>query len=297
MLNAFQLKWTILDTEDGMLLRDFLKEKKISKRALTDIKFGGGRITVNGEHATVRFILKTGDSVGVIFPTEKPSAGLLPQKMNLDIVYEDDWCLVINKPPFIPVIPSREHPNGTLANGLLSYFSEKGIAATIHIVNRLDRDTSGLMLVAKHRFSHSLFSALQKQSGIHRTYYAIVEGSLDEQQGVINAPIGRRDDSIIERVVREDGQEAVTHFHVVKPFKDKTLVSLKLETGRTHQIRVHMAYIGHPLCGDSLYGGSHQLINRQALHSSELSFFHPFLEKEMQFSIALPRDMKSILEE
>ncbi len=297
MLNAFQLKWAILETEDGMLLRDFLKEKKISKRALTDIKFGGGRILVNDEHATVRCKLKTGDAVVVIFPAEKPSEGMLPQKIDLEIVYEDDWCLVINKPPFIPVIPSREHPEGTLANGLLEYYLEKGIAATIHIVNRLDKDTSGLMLVAKHRFAHSLFSALQKQSGIHRTYYALVEGAVNEPQGVINAPIGRKDDSIIERTVREDGQMAVTHFHVVKSFKDNTLVSLKLETGRTHQIRVHMAFIGHPLCGDSLYGGSHKLISRQALHSSELSFVHPFLEKEMHFAIALPPDMKSIVEE
>jgi 23S rRNA pseudouridine1911/1915/1917 synthase len=294
-VNAFQLTWKIPAAEEGMLIRDYLKEKNISKRALTDIKFGGGCILVNGEHATVRFELKSGDVLKVIFPVEKPSSGMLPEKVNFDIVYEDEWCLVINKPPYLPTIPSREHPGGTLANGLLFYYREKGIDATIHVVNRLDKDTSGLMLVAKHRFAHSLFSSLQKQGGIKRTYAALVEGKVLVKQGTISAPIGRKEDSIIERTVRDDGKLAVTHYHVIAFSECNTLVSLKLETGRTHQIRVHMSHIGHPLCGDSLYGGSHRLLSRQALHSAELSFFHPFLEKEMNFKIDLPNDIQSVL--
>ncbi|UAL53339.1 RluA family pseudouridine synthase [Metabacillus dongyingensis] len=294
-MNAFQLTWTIPAAEEGMLIRDYLKEKNISKRALTDIKFGGGCILVNGEHATVRFELKSGDVLKVIFPVEKPSSGMLPEKVNFDIVYEDEWCLVINKPPYLPTIPSREHPGGTLANGLLFYYGEKGIDATIHVVNRLDKDTSGLMLVAKHRFAHSLFSSLQKQGGIRRTYAALVEGKVLMKQGTISAPIGRKEDSIIERTVRDDGKLAVTHYHVIAFSECNTLVSLKLETGRTHQIRVHMSHIGHPLSGDSLYGGSHQLLSRQALHSAELSFFHPFLEKEMNFKIDLPNDIQSVI--
>lgn len=215
--------------------------------------------------------------------------------MDLDIVYEDEWCLVINKPPFVPTIPSREHPGGTLANGLLDYYRENGIAATIHAVNRLDKDTSGLMLVAKHRFAHSLFSSMQKQGSIKRTYAALVEGALTEESGIIDAPIGRKEESIIERTVREDGQDAVTQYQVMSSAEKYTLVTLRLETGRTHQIRVHMAYIGHPLCGDSLYGGSRDLIGRQALHSRVLSFFHPLLEKEMTFEAEIPADMQAVL--
>ncbi|MGG4492339.1 RluA family pseudouridine synthase [Metabacillus idriensis] len=294
-MNAFQLKWTISDAEDGILIRDYLKEKNISKRALTDIKFCGGSILVNNEHATVRFELRAGDILKVIFPIEKPSEGMLPEKVDFEIVYEDEWCLVINKPPYLPAIPSREHPKGTLANGLLYYYSENEIAATIHIVNRLDKDTSGLMLVAKHRFAHSLFSSQQKQGGIKRTYFALVEGEVNGKQGTISAPIGRKEDSIIERTVRDDGKHAVTHYQVISYSECNSLVSLKLETGRTHQIRVHMAHIGHPLCGDSLYGGSHRLIPRQALHSAELSFIHPYFEKEMNFKIDLPNDIQSVI--
>lgn len=294
-MNAFILSWTIPSEDEGKTVKDYLKEKKISKRALTDIKFAGGSIQLNGEHATVRASLSAGDDLKVTFPPEEPSPGIVPEKMNLDIVYEDEWCLVINKPPFVPTIPSREHPGGTLANGLLDYYRENGIAATIHAVNRLDKDTSGLMLVAKHRFAHSLFSSMQKQGSIKRTYAALVEGTLTEESGTIDAPIGRREESIIERTVREDGQHAVTHYQVLSSGEKYTLVTLRLETGRTHQIRVHMAYIGHPLCGDSLYGGSSDLIRRQALHSRVLSFFHPLLEKEMTFEAEIPADMQAVL--
>ncbi|MEK3805634.1 RluA family pseudouridine synthase [Bacillus sp. FSL H8-0547] len=294
-VDAFLLSWTIPSEDEGKTIKDYLKEKKISKRALTDIKFAGGSILLNGEHATVRAALSAGDDLKVTFPPEEPSAGIVPEKMDLDIVYEDEWCLVINKPPFVPTIPSREHPGGTLANGLLDYYRENGIAATIHAVNRLDKDTSGLMLVAKHRFAHSLFSSMQKQGSIKRTYAALVEGALTEESGIIDAPIGRKEESIIERTVREDGQDAVTQYQVMSSAEKYTLVTLRLETGRTHQIRVHMAYIGHPLCGDSLYGGSRDLIGRQALHSRVLSFFHPLLEKEMTFEAEIPADMQAVL--
>ncbi|MGD6792905.1 RluA family pseudouridine synthase [Metabacillus indicus] len=294
-MNAFILSWTIPSEDEGKTVKDYLKEKKISKRALTDIKFAGGSIQLNGEHATVRASLSAGDDLKVTFPPEEPSPGIVPEKMNLDIVYEDEWCLVINKPPFVPTIPSREHPGGTLANGLLDYYRENGIAATIHAVNRLDKDTSGLMLVAKHRFAHSLFSSMQKQGSIKRTYAALVEGALTEESGTVDAPIGRKEESIIERTVREDGQHAVTHYQVLSSEEKYTLVTLRLETGRTHQIRVHMAYIGHPLCGDSLYGGSRDLMQRQALHSRLLSFFHPLLEKEMTFEAEIPADMQAVL--
>ncbi|WP_175638306.1 RluA family pseudouridine synthase [Metabacillus schmidteae] len=295
MNRAFQLEWTIRKEEADMLIFDFVKAKKISKRALTDIKFNGGDILVNSEHVTVRHKVKEGDVLTIIFPEEERGLGLQADEVPFDIVYEDQHCLVINKPPYVPSIPSREHTNGTIANGLIHYYEEHHIPSTIHIVNRLDKDTSGLMLVAKHRFAHSLFSTQQKTKEIHRTYKAIVHGVLIQERGTISSPIGRKKDSIIEREVCENGQAAVTHYEVIQRFEDKTLVKLVLETGRTHQIRVHMSSIGHPLCGDQLYGGNEEEIKRQALHSSELSFWHPMLEKQCKFESEMPEDMSKLL--
>lgn len=294
-MKSFRLQWTMTKVEEGKLVREFLQEKRISKRSLTDIKFSGGAIKVNGEDVNVRHLLKDGEILTVIFPEEKRSDGLKRQKLEFQIVYEDDHCLVINKPPFLPSIPSRKHQTGTLANGLADYYEENDIPSTVHIVNRLDKDTSGIMLVAKHRFAHSLFSVEQKDKRIERTYTAIVHGIIENDTGIINEPIGRKSDSIIEREVRFDGQTAVTHYRVLQRFDNKTLLSLKLETGRTHQIRVHLSSMGHPLCGDTLYGGMRTEINRQALHSEHICFWHPFLEKEISFSTELPFDMKEIL--
>ncbi|PGT80686.1 RluA family pseudouridine synthase [Bacillus sp. AFS040349] len=294
MESTFQLEWKITSKDDGKLVLDFVKEKKISKRALTDIKFHGGEILVNDRHVTVRYQLKKDDFLTVIFPKEEKGSGLVADQVPFSIAYEDSHCLVINKPPFVPSIPSRDHVRGTLANGLIHYYEEHHIPSTIHIVNRLDKDTSGLMLIAKHRFAHSLFSDMQRSKSIHRSYEAFVHGVMEEQKGTISSPIGRKKDSIIEREVCDDGQSAVTHFQVLRSYKDRTHVKLVLETGRTHQIRVHLSSIGHPLCGDTLYGGNQLDINRQALHSSELSFWHPLLEKDLCFQAKLPEDMEKL---
>lgn len=294
-MNVFTLQWKITKDSSGKLVREFLKLQEISKVALTDIKFGGGSILVNDVPVTVRYKLEEGEVLKVLFPPEKRSDDLPAESIPLSIVYEDDYLLVLNKPPFMSTIPSREHPSGSLANALLYYYEQQNIASTVHIVNRLDRDTSGLLIVAKHRYTHHLFSKEQKVRGIKRRYEAFVHGKVEQRVGMIDAPIGRKESSIIEREVREDGQASITHYEVIGNYDHFTHVSLKLETGRTHQIRVHMSYLGHPLLGDDLYGGSRSLINRQALHSTELSFTHPITKENMHFKIPLPEDMKSLL--
>lgn len=295
-MNNHKIQWKIDEKFEGMLIREFLlKEKGISKRALVDIKFYGGDILLNGSHVTVREVVRTGDCLEVMFPPEIRSDGIIGENIPLHIVYEDEHILVINKPPFMASIPSREHQSGTLANALIYYYDQIGLSSTIHIVNRLDRDTSGLMIVAKNSFVHSLFALEQKMKSIQRQYEAIVHGIVLDDVGIIQAPIGRKAESIIEREVRNDGQQAVTHYEVKKRFSDRTLVSLKLETGRTHQIRVHMSYTGHPLLGDDLYGGQRDFISRQALHSKSVRFYHPLLERELAFSVPLPADMGNLV--
>jgi 23S rRNA pseudouridine1911/1915/1917 synthase len=295
-VERFRLNWETDQLDEGKLVRQFLKERDISKAALTDIKFKGGHILVNSLPATVRHVLKEGDKIEVIFPMELPSEEMIKEKLPLSIIYEDNYLLIVNKQAYMPAIPSREHPTGSLANALLYYYDQQSLASTIHIVNRLDRDTTGLLIVAKHRYIHHLFSKQQKVSLIKRTYEAIVKGELNKDIGTINAPIGRKEISIIEREVREDGQEAITQYEVLKKYKDFSHVSLRLQTGRTHQIRVHMSHIGHPLLGDELYGGSRLLIHRQALHSRELSFTHPITNEELTYTAPLPDDMLHILQ-
>lgn len=297
MNQCLKIDWIVQAQQDGMLLRDFLRvEKKMSKKALAEVKFNGGTLLVNGEEVTVRKRLSQQDKVTVCFPPEKRSESLIPQKLELDILFEDDHYLLINKPAGLPTIPSREHPSYTLANGVLAYFAEHNIPGTFHAVNRLDRDTSGIVIIAKHSYAHDLLAKEQKQGNVERTYVAIVHGKLKEQKGTIAAPIGRKSTSIIEREVREDGQEAITHYEVIQATEEETTVSIKLETGRTHQIRVHFSSIGHPLLGDDLYGGKKEKINRQALHSRKASFSHPFSEKYDTFTAPIPEDMRALVE-
>ncbi|KAB2337715.1 RluA family pseudouridine synthase [Cytobacillus depressus] len=295
-MSRFELQWQISTQDENKSIKEFLFEKEISKTSLTDIKFKGGYITVNGKEETVRYLLQKNDFLHVAFPKELPSEGIKGEILPLHILYEDDFIIVVNKEAGMSTIPSREHPYGSLANALIGYYEQIGLQATIHIVTRLDRDTSGIVLVAKHRHIHHLFSKQQKNGGIQREYEAFAQGLLAENEGVIKEPIARKKDSIIEREVCPEGQYACTYFEVIRKFQAFTHVTLKLETGRTHQIRVHMSYLGHPLLGDDLYGGSRNLITRQALHCGRLSFIHPISEKELTFKQELPVDMHSLLQ-
>jgi len=297
MDSRFQLKWFIDDDHTGMLIKDFLKKEEVSRTALTDIKFKGGSIQVNRVEVNVRYKLRTGDELRLLFPLESPSEGGKGEAIPLDILFEDEFLLVVNKPSGMNTIPSREHPVGSLANALVGYYQQIGLQATSHIVTRLDRDTSGMVLVAKHRHVHHLFSIMQQKGLVKRTYEALAGGVVLSEGGTIKERIGRKEDSIIEREVRDDGQYACTHFQVIKRYPTFTHVKLNLETGRTHQIRVHMSFIGHPLLGDDLYGGDTSLLSRQALHCKGIQFRHPILGTEMSFLAPLPPDIYAIIKE
>ncbi len=285
--------------KDGQLLREALSDFEISKRALTAIKFDGGTLLVNGIERNVRHPLTSGDEVTVIFPIEEISDGLVPEIGDLSIVHEDDELLIVEKPPYQSTIPSHDHPKGSIANIIAAHLKAQQIVSTVHVVTRLDRNTSGLMCIAKHSHIHHLMCIAQKEHTIHRTYEAFVHGHVQEDFQQIISPIGRKDGSIIEREVRPDGQFAHTDVQVMKRFSIQgekiSHVRLNLHTGRTHQIRVHMASIGHPLLGDDLYGGTRELIDRQALHCVSLELKHPLTCEKMLFTSKLPEDMKKII--
>ncbi|MDC3417192.1 RluA family pseudouridine synthase [Aquibacillus salsiterrae] len=291
------MKFTIDKTAEGLLVREFLLNKGFSRRIIKAIKFQGGCLLVNGEPCTVRKQLHTNDVLEVELPQETRGLHMEPEKIPLNIVYEDEDVLVIDKPSGMATIPSFQHHSGTIANAILGYYEELKLTYTVHIVTRLDRDTTGLLLVAKHRFSHSVLSKDQKDGRVNRRYEAIIQGHLDDKEGIIDAPIDRMEGSIIQRTVKEGGQHAITHYRVKQETTNYSLIDVRLETGRTHQIRVHFSYLGHPLIGDSLYGGDTSYIKRQALHCKSLAFNHPMSKKRIQLSSSLPDDMRKIIKE
>ncbi len=284
--------------QESIQLRTFLAVQQISKRTLTAIKYEGGKLSVNGIERDVRYILREGDEVEILFPPEEVSEGLVPEMGELDILYEDDAILILNKPAGQSTIPSRDHRSGTIANVVAGKFLRERIPATVHVVTRLDRNTSGLLCIAKNRHIHHLLS-MQLATGFHREYIAVVEEHVCRPEFTINEPIGRKEDSIIERTVRQDGQEAITDVRVISLHNVNdvklTAVNLVLRTGRTHQIRVHMQWAGHSLAGDDLYGGSRELIGRQALHCGKIEFIHPLTLERKIFNSELPTDMQKLI--
>jgi 23S rRNA pseudouridine1911/1915/1917 synthase len=213
--------------------------------------------------------------------------------MELKILYEDEDILVINKPADMPVHPSAGNYENTLANGIAWYFYEKGEDFVYRCINRLDRDTTGALILAKNPLSAAILSVQMRNRQICRTYLALVDGVLPES-GNVDAPIARMDGSVITREVNfQNGESAVTHYERLAVGKDYSLAELHLETGRTHQIRVHMKYIGHPLPGDFLYNPDYRWIKRQPLHSYQLEFTHPVTKKAMLFTAPVPADFVS----
>ncbi len=290
-------EYTITSENAGKTLLDFLKEQSFSRHLITHLKKTDKGLTVNGEWAYVSSILKENDFLKITLIEEEGSENIVPVELPLTIVYEDEDIIILNKPAFMPIHPSINNYENTLANALNYYYKDATSPFVFRCVNRLDRDTTGLVLVAKNMYSSCVLSDMVRNREIHRTYMAVVEGKVC-QNGTINAPIARKEDSVIERCVDfENGQSAITHYEVLKSTEDFSLLRIKLETGRTHQIRVHMKYIGHPLPGDFIYNPNMKQIKRQALHSYSLEFNHPVTKQPMRFEAEIPSDMQGIMNE
>lgn len=282
------------EAEQGMAVGQFLKERGYSRHALTLLKQTEGGILCNGREVYLSQPLRKGDRMDLFLKEEVPEE-IEPVELPFGIVYEDDDLMVVDKPADMPVHPSMKNHDNTLANAAAWYGRTKGDSFVYRCVNRLDRDTTGLLILAKHILSATGLYGQMRAREIRRTYLAIVKGMIREE-GTIDLPVGRKEDSAIERMIDlEHGERAVTHYRPVRHGKDWTLIECRLETGRTHQIRVHMSSFGHPLIGDFLYGRREEQMPRQALHSWKLSFVHPIMGRPMEFVSPLPPDMQKYI--
>lgn len=329
------LEWTVSDSDAGLKIEEFLRSRGYSHHVLTQLKRTERGICLNGEWAYASQRTKAGDKICIHVIEQEASEHILPVPLPLSIVYEDEDLMVINKASDMPIHPSINNYDNTLANAVMYYFSRQNLSFVYRCINRLDRDTSGLLIIAKNMVSGAILSQMSARHQIHREYLTIVEGRLPES-GTISAPIARLEGSAIMRCVDfERGEHAVTHYQTLtycpalmpdsgdtediqKPDASDglSLARVKLETGRTHQIRVHMKYIGHPMVGDFLYnpdscsnhirGSSSDrtasvrqtgpVMARQALHSHKLSFHHPITGKYLSFSCDMPEDMQKLLQ-
>ena len=289
----------IIDEDSaGLRVEQFLRRKRYSGQNLSEIKRMPKSILVNGVHYYMRQELSTGDHLQVRICETQNSEKIPPTKLPLDIIYEDEDLLVLNKPAGMPIHPSLNNYTNSMANALAYYFQSQGKPFIFRCCNRLDRDTSGLTIVSKHLVSGSILSDMTKYREVHREYLAITRDSVTPSEGTIQAPLGRKEGTIIERTVDwEHGEDAVTHYKVVKEANGHSLVSLRLETGRTHQIRIHMKYLGYPLIGDYLYNPDMEYMTRQALHSHHMEFTHPITGAHMSFTAPLPEDMARVMQE
>lgn len=289
----------IIDEDSaGLRVEQFLRRKRYSGQNLSEIKRMPKSILVNGVHYYMRQELSKGDHLQVCICETKNSEKIPPTNLPLDIIYEDEDLLVLNKPAGMPIHPSLNNYTNSMANALAYYFQSQGKPFIFRCCNRLDRDTSGLTIVSKHLVSGSILSDMTKYREVHREYLAITRGSVTPSEGTIQAPLGRKEGTIIERTVDwEHGEDAVTHYKVVKEANGHSLVSLRLETGRTHQIRIHMKYLGYPLIGDYLYNPDMEYMTRQALHSHHMEFTHPITGEHMSFTAPLPEDMARVIQE
>ncbi|MEW9096672.1 MAG: RluA family pseudouridine synthase [Clostridiaceae bacterium] len=289
----------LYEKDEEMPLKEYLKfHLKLSSRLIRGA-IREDRIRVNGEIVKLSYKLKNGDSIDISIQKDEEQ-NIEPEKIDLDIVYEDEDIIVINKTYGMVVHPTKSYPNGTLANGLLYYFKSSGQNCIVRLVSRLDMDTSGLILVAKNQFAHMSLARDMGEDSFKKWYLAVAHNKFTKKEGTINLPIYRTGGESIKRIVDDRGQESITHYKVIEEYDTGSLVRVLLETGRTHQIRVHLSHLGNPLYGDSLYGEEYNddlLINRQALHAYKLSFPHPRTGEVISLECGLPEDIKKLIEE
>ncbi len=283
-----------IQENDKSVKEILLNELNFSRRLCSKLE-ENGKILLNNKPVRLKKRVYIDDVLTIYFEDEEDDE-YDPIEMPLKILYEDESMLIVDKPPFMVVHPTKSHFYDTLANGVRYYFDSHNIKSKIRLVNRLDMNTSGIVIIAKNSFIHNELSKQMKENSVEKYYYAIAEGTIIQDKGTINAPITRLNDDDIMRVVDASGKESITHFEVIDRFNNMTLLSLKLETGRTHQIRVHLKHIRHPIIGDSLYNKESSLINRQALHCSEMSFTHPITKKRINIKAELPDDFKKVIE-
>ncbi len=285
------LTYTVTEKEAGVSLLEWLRDKGCSRQVLAHLKNTKGLLR-NGARPFAKEPVQAGDRIEIQLTEEVGSEGIVPVCLPFSVVYEDEDLLVVNKPSGMPVHPSINHYENTLANGIMWRCREKGEYFPFRCVNRLDAGTTGLLIIAKNMFSAAVLYSAMKERKIKRTYLAVASGEIREL-GTVDLPIGRVSDSVIERCIDpEHGERAVTHYEPLAYGNGCTLLKLQLETGRTHQIRVHMKAIGHPLVGDYLYAPEDCSAERPLLHSRSLEFSHPVTGEQMKLIAELPEDMK-----
>ncbi|AEA01197.1 RluA family pseudouridine synthase [Aerococcus sp. CDC-944-U94] len=287
--------WTC---DQEVYVKTFLRQKGVSRRQLAKIKYHGGTIIVNNKRVGSKYFLSLGDQVTIIYPAEGSQDQIMAVDFPLDILYEDRDYLIVNKPAGYTSIPSQFKDEYSMANFVKAYFVRKNYEnQVIHVVTRLDRFTSGAMIFAKHKYAHSQIDQLMQSGGINKQYLAFTHSAIgSDQHGLIEAPIGRKEGSIIERCIRADGQHAKTEYWLEDSQAGLYRYRVQLHTGRTHQIRVHFAYLGAPLCGDDLYGGSQEAgLSGQALHCQRLAFKQPLTQEDLVIEAPLSQDFKTWL--
>lgn len=300
------LTYVVSPDEDGAMLKTILRSRMaLSRKLLSRLKLTEEGITVNGERRYTSTRVRAGDVVAVRMEEEQ-SEDILPQDIPIDILYEDDHLLIVNKPAGMIVHPTHGHYMNTLANAVVHHWLQAGAKYRFRPVHRLDRETSGVLAIAKNPYAHQHISEQMQANEVEKLYLAIVHGRVGPDSGTINAPIDRDPESPHVRIVTEAGYPSVTHFDIVERYESASLVRLRLETGRTHQIRVHMKHIGHPLIGDSLYvpdpGSGYvrteeeEALGRHALHAAILSFCHPAGGERLRFEAPLPAELRDLIE-
>ncbi|MBP3597528.1 MAG: RluA family pseudouridine synthase [Clostridia bacterium] len=277
-------------------LKDLLKNYfYVSDRLICKLK-REKRLIVNNENVYINQILNFGDQININIDFEEESDNIVSTKMDLNILYEDSSILVIDKPQGISIHPSQGHYDNSLSNGVKYYFDKIGLKRKIRLVNRLDKDTSGIVIFAKNDYIHECFIKQMKSKTYVKKYLGIVEGILSSKEGAINAPIARKEGSIIEREINSEGEYALTNYKVIEEYDNKySLLEFILETGRTHQIRVHCKYINHPLLGDTLYGNKNNNFKGQALIAYKIEFIHPLTKNKMQIISKIHFQKENIL--